>query len=825
MYFYLSFFNKLRVFYILLMFESILFVLILHNYEDYIPFLIYEIITFALNCYLIIEGFEPFVLARVINNQNYLGVCWFIQGNDIDIQHFTAEWITYHKTQCIDIYCLICQEMGDEDKDFFSEYCSNESKPFISRNILRQNSLTNKKKVPKKQINVNKNLINKIFPPFKFSLALLNMAERSKKFMSNNDLIRLDFLHIMVLFLSEVSIEFHIFNELCKLIKKYIDNTNVFVSLLLIFEIIRKSNLNIIKGYDVIKKNEELRYSLNEYIKKYENFIKYGDKSPLNYISISHDFYKFKELVKDIHSLFKKNVECNYQLLIMRYAYENLLHLQFKNTQPFDLNYYSDFLDFHFNNDKIFLMKYFIEHDYFLIIKGSKELLKYQGKQFSKLFPEEFQRISINKFKAQLINEEQKDIKPLFDFFIKSLTNSQNFEFIEAFKMKYFIYPTTLINELFIQASYINNYSTIMIFQVFDKEEYLYSFSPQFYKIIGLTPRMINSLRKSGSKIKFSNLFNNKNISKYEQDKNLYKFQYEYYYQFYQILLENDSLKDNINFSQIKERVNELSNMANEKKEILFLITKKFDINLINSKYIVYNLKEQKRKKKGEKSITRDRSAGKLDNLSGSRSEELSQEEKDDDYEFDEHFEGKGINLAASTLSSSFSGSAESTGSSLLKGKKGSKNDEKNKKSEELKRYTIIILSFGSFLIMITILYLILEISQNNNFQSLFNLFEIFKRFKRGIESSPLSLLTNYRYFDLDNENGTNVYEIFSEEISINKPIFKKCLLYEVILTEIKVKYEKIMEAFDNYKKSMYKLGSKVSNEISALEGFTYTLV
>ena len=126
---------------------------------------------------------------------------------------------------------------------------------------------------------------------------------------------------------------------------------------------------------------------------------------------------------------------------------------------------------------------------------------------------------------------------------------------------------------------------------------------------------------------------------------------------------------------------------------------------------------------------------------------------------------------------------------------------------------------------MITILYLILEISQNNNFQSLFNLFEIFKRFKRGVESSPLSLLTNYRYFDLDNENGTNVYEIFSEKISINEPIFKECLLYEVILTEIKVKYGKIMEAFDNYKKSMYKLGSKVSNEISALEGFTYTLV
>ena len=165
---------------------------------------------------------------------------------------------------------------------------------------------------------------------------------------------------------------------------KYSENTNVFVSLLLVFEIIRKSNLNIIKGYDLIKKNEELRNALNVYIKKYENFIRYGDKSPSNYIFISKEFDKFKELVKDIHLLFKKNIECNYQLLLMRYAYENLLHLQFKNTQPFDLNYYSDFLDFHFMNDKIILMKYFIQHDYFQIIKGSKELLKYQGKQFSK---------------------------------------------------------------------------------------------------------------------------------------------------------------------------------------------------------------------------------------------------------------------------------------------------------------------------------------------------------------------------------------------------------------------------------------------------------
>ena len=469
MFFYLSFFNKVRIFYMLLIAESCAFRIILNEYEDYVPFLIYEILLIILNCYIIIQGFEPFVLARVINNQNFLGVCWFIQGNDIDIQHFTAEWITYHKTQCVDSFCLICIEMSDENKDYFSEYCLNENKAMTSRNILRQNSLINKKNEKKKQINSNKNLINKIFPPFKFSQALLKMAERTKKFMSKNDLIRLDFLHIMVLFLSEVSIEFHLFSELCKLIMKYSENTNVFVSLLLVFEIIRKSNLNIIKGYDLIKKNEDLRNALNVYIKKYENFIRYGDKSPSNYIFISKEFFKFKELVKDIHVLFKKNIECNYQLLLMRYAYENLLHLQFKNTQPFDLNYYSDFLDFHFLNDKIILMKYFIQHDYFQIIKGSKELLKYQGKQFSKIFPDDFQNIAICKFKEQLINQDQKDIKPFYEFFVKNLNNSQSFGFIESFKMKYLIYPTDTVNELFIQGNFVNNYSTLMVFHYFIK--------------------------------------------------------------------------------------------------------------------------------------------------------------------------------------------------------------------------------------------------------------------------------------------------------------------------------------------------------------------
>ena len=860
MYFHLSFYNKLRIFYILFIFECVLFRLILNTNEDHIPFIIYLIICFVLNCYIIIIGFDSLLLKRVIINQNYLGVCWFIQGNDIDIQHFIAEWITYHKTLCIYKHCLICREVGNKEKNYFGDYCLNENKMNTKNLISQAQNAAAKKKanVSKKLSSISSvNLINKIFPPYKFSQILLKMSERRKKFMDHDDLIRFDFLHIMVLFLSEVSIEFHLFNELSKLIWKYSENRNVYVSLLLVYDIIKKNNLDIIKGYDIIKKNEDLRNNLTEYIKIYENFIKYGDKSPSNYIQISGEFHKFKEVVKDIHILFKKNIECNYQLLLMRYAYESLLHLQFKNMQPFDLNYYSDFLDFHFSNDKIILMKYFIEYDYFLIIKGSKELLKFQGKLFSKIFPPLFENIAISKFKEQLTNQEQKDKKPLFEFFMKSMNLSQNLGFVESIKMKYFIYPTNSINELFIQANYVNNYNNLMIFEDNGKDEALVTFSPQMYKIIGLTPDMIASLKKTMNFITFNKIFhfknnnenshnrlstinsyNNSNIfsndyhhhnfldfNQNKNEDNLCTFQYKAYYPYY-LTLVSSLLRDNTNFSQVKEKVAEISNLAKEQKEISFMVFKKFELSLGNIKYIIYTLKEHKKRMKGEKSMNREHSDLKLGDLSGSHSEEYTNADEQDDSEFNDQFEGKGKNLVASTLSlASFSGSALSTNSSLQRGKKEVKNDEKNKRAEELKRYTIIILIFSLFLIMICILFLILGINQNENFQELFNLFDKFKRFKRGAESSSLSLVSNYKYYSKENPEGTNMYQNYSKNVENIDTIFKDVPIYKLIQTEIRMKYSKIMNDFYEYKKEMFILGSDVSEHISSISGYSYSLI
>lgn len=72
--------------------------------------------------------------------------------------------------------------------------------------------------------------------------------------------------------------------------------------------------------------------------------------------------------------------------------------------------------------------------------------------------------------------------------------------------------------------------------------------------------------------------------------------------------------------------------------------------------------------------------------------------------------------------------------------------------------------------------------------------------------------MTNYKYYISDTEEEANIYEIYSREIIIYNKIFEKILLYELIIRELKLKYRRrIMEAFDNYKKSMFKLGSEIS--------------
>ena len=851
LYFFMTGFNMLRLLLILFLSESLVLRIFLNKNNDFKSFFVYIVIFLLFDCYIIFGSFYNYVLSKAIKSQNYLAVCWFIQANKIDITQFITEWIANHKTVCFDKDCEICDELVKGHVTLSTAEAEDISQA-MENNVEENNNIYNtSNKNNSNKDAMNTNLITKIYPPYIFNLKLINLSYKIKKSFGPDDLIRLDFLYLTVLFLSNRNVEYRLFSKICKLIIQYGENINVSVSLMLIFEIIRKSNLDVIKGYDLIKKNEDLRNSLKEYITEYENFIHFGAKSPENYLYISRKFREFKLLTRSIHTLFKKNLECNYQLIIMRYSYETLLHIKFKNMTPFDLGFFSDFLEYHFNGDKLFLVKYIIDRDTFTIIKGSKEVLKYQGNSLDSIFPEYLKETGLNLFKNQLENVEKNDQKPIFSFVIKDLAHQEAYGFVDSFKMKYFVYPTNMINELLMQANFVNGFTNIMIFEELEGEQILFAFSAQLYKYFGITPNMIYVLKKAGMNVDFDLLFpnkkkkddkkrhkhkSNKNINnQYILDENSYLFEYKQYLPIYKKLLECDGLNDVSNYAQLKEKANELSMMAQEEKEIIFNIQPKEKFENCGIKYEIFCIKEQKKKKKGYGKVV-------TDNL-GSYAESDSNEEHsattDDD--FDKKYEGKGLNISMPTLSSASMSRQSSIRTNAMRNKKDTKIDEKLKRAKEVRNYTIIILLFGVFLVLVSVIFLYMEVNENNKFKQLFQLFQTFKIFKRGIESSPLSLLSNYCYFssksNITNGNGSqclNFYKEYSEnitktlkknnQIDQSYELFENHPLYTLIKEEIKYKYNDIITTFNDYQKAIYNLDSGVINKISEITAFSYSI-
>ena len=858
LYFFMTGFNMIRTLFIVFMVESCVTRILLRNDNDYKSFILYCIIFLICDLYIIFGQFYNYVLSKAIKSQNYLAVCWFIQANKIDIQQFITEWIANHRTVCFDKDCEICEELikghlaleealkieNDENKDNKDD---DEKDPLNGELGNNNNNNTHNKNQQGgqggiKKDNMNLNLIMKIYPPYQFNLKLINISMKRKKSLGADDLIRLDFLYLTVLFLSNRNVEYRLFSKICNLIIQYYQNINVSVTLLLIFEIIRKSNLDLIKGYDLIKKNEDLRNSLKEYIKEYEEFIHFGAKSPENYLYISAKFREFKQLTKSIHALFKKNIEANYQLLIMRYSYETLLHIKFKNMNPFDLGFFTDFIDYHYSKDKLFLVKYIIDRDTFTIIKGSKEVLKYQDSSLESIFPDYLKETGLELFKNQLENVEKNDQKPLFSFVIKDLYHNETFGFVDSFKMKYFVYPTNMINELLMQANFINSFTNIMLFEELEGEHILFSFSAQLYKYFGITPNMTYILKKAGMYINFDVLFpkrkskRKKRETKHRilEDSN-FEFEYKTYLPFYKRLLECDGLNDVSNYAQLKDKLNEISMMAQENKKLTFNIIPKEVFENSGIKYSIYHIKEQKRKKKYQNALDK-KASEKLESLAES---ELSEEENNSD-NFDEKYEGKGLNISMPTMSSaSLSRTSSSVKTNVGKGKKDDKADEKSKRQETVNRYTIFILFFGLFLVVVSVIFLYLEVSENNKFKQLFQLFQTFKIFKQGIESSPLSLLSNYCYYNgsmlgnsTSNVNNTydiclNFYTEYSHNLSIKYPDFNKfgnLTLNRLIQNEISKKYDFIIGTFNEYQKSIFNLDSGVINKISDITAFSYSI-
>ena len=229
LYFFMTGFNMIRTLFIVFIVESIITRILLNNDKDFKSFIVYCILYLIFDLYIIFGQFYNYVLSKAIKSQNYLAVCWFIQANKIDIQQFITEWIANHRTVCFDKDCEICEELikghlalDEDDALENKEHKGKENKEDNEKEPLTGNAYShNKGQGNAKKDNMNLNLIMKIYPPYQFNLKLINISMKLKKNLGADDLIRLDFLYLTVLFLSNRNVEYRLFSKICNLIMQY----------------------------------------------------------------------------------------------------------------------------------------------------------------------------------------------------------------------------------------------------------------------------------------------------------------------------------------------------------------------------------------------------------------------------------------------------------------------------------------------------------------------------------------------------------------------------------------------------------------------------
>ena len=797
---------------------SMIFFFIFYNKNSYVLFTCFTIIYFIIQYIISITNFEKYVTSQAILSRNILGVCWFFQTNNIDQGTFITAWVVNHKVNCNRENCEICKELNNKDNE--ENFDGLDNSPVIRNKqiVTKFHTIINQNDDKKNLIeSYNINSIMKAYPPFNFICKLLGIAYKEKHKYGPEDILRLDFIYLTVLFLSDNNQQFRFFRKIFLLSKKYKTQERIVSMLKTITELVKNSHKDMIDRYELIKKNEDLKNDMYEYIKNFQNFLHFEIKTPENHLNISHKFDKIKKH-KNIESIIRKNNDYDYKMLQLRFIYETLINNKIKNSNEFDINYYNDFLNFHYIHDRLLYLNFSIERRIFTIINGSRELLKYSGKDFEIIFPNFFKSYGINMCLDKLKNTDITDKKNFIELICKDLSSNEILGYIFPIKIEFSVYPTIKIDELLISMNYRTDYTNILIFRTTNNNsEHLFSLSSKLFNYFGVTPEILLILEKSGFYINYSKLFTFQN---YYDNSNiiLCSFNQNKYLRYYKKLMKTEGLCECSNYDELKEFHNKFYNKNNE--EIKFQIQKKFICEDSENLYLIYHIKEFKNKKQDENSDINEKSIISEYNPTVTKMDNFEDENKNNDSQKRTILKTLNIGGTLSFFSqaSMNSPSINKKNISPIKGFVINKNEEKKKRYKQIQIFVFSILIYGFFLMILTLIFLIIVLHENHIFKNLFQLFQSFTIFQNSIESIPLMILSNFCYHKKNNEC-INYYKYYSNYMqNIHISLKNVTLINEVIQIDLPGRFEIAMNSFVEFIDKLFQIKTK---EISQISKFT----
>ena len=413
-------------------------------------------------------------------------------------------------------------------------------------------------------------------------------------------------------------------------------------------------------------------------------------------------------------------------------------------------------------------------------------------------------------FKEILTKNSSNDSRGNFEYPIQ---NSKHNDFITSFKMTYKVYPTINLETVLIFCIYQSSFYNVVITaqeKTNNKESIItYNFGLKDY--IVLTPDVLNLLIIFKHYLPFDAIFKeelsmhtveNPVTNKY----NKYKINMTQYFQTlkkeFNFFKEVNTDKDEVKHKSINQLLNS-KNPTLQHPLSLYLMSKTiFEYPNTNNNYniIIYSFSQHNHHKVGQtyqkKDLTEEIS--KTVNVYDS----ISIIDKNNTGIFSTAIMDSASSTTKNLSSSGKMKSLHNQGSLNLQ------NKEKNKKKQIQKFYLFkyFIMIYNILLIIITIVFLVVEIRKNNEFNNSFYFYQLWQRFFRLFMNSNLNLF----FLICPAKNNENICDLDIPQLTLNFQkefnLSSNFRIYEYLRQELDYKISNYQQLLSTIKIQMYNL-------------------
>ena len=699
----------------------------------------------------------------------------FHQNNDIN--DFSREMLLsqYKKCSCQDNdKCDICQLFDSIDKE---EKVSNEKYSTQIISILYKN-------LPKYDKDFKKSLAKLIYS---FKKTQLNYFYFSKKFHK----------YITLYENEEPTIALELMVLYKYLVNQHYNEVTVQVKM------IKDSQI-------LIEKMQSFLELLSETLFMNDNDPSYLIQNSLKMRLISNSF---KE---DLIGKHESNI--TYQTVVIKYILECAINKTIKSTNNtiFNIAYYDEFLLDHYTNDKQLTISYNIEKKKLTIIKAGSDFCSLVGHNLRELFF--FNDYIFDSLNSLIKGIREESNTTSIDFPVKDFTHGDNY--ISSCKMKLMILPTIDLTEcLFLAIYQINTENIIVTTHNAKNEEIIVTYNYQLSKYLIFPPTVMQLLEATSRSFLFDSILKEKEKEN-ENSHTYYMFTFLNYLKtfgkYIKFLSESnfEGEKDKEKLEQILKHYDKLikdSKSSKIKYKSIKLLSKKAYINnQLSRPILIYSFPSEEKIGTAKKfSLNINTNSVSLVDFGNFTSQGTT-----------------GTNtalmsglIANSNSSMIYSKSTEGQ-SSYYQGNPELMKlflEEKKKKIEQHRHFTcftyLIFLS-NIFLITLSIVYLVIELSSNAQFKSNVDFFNTYVKFEKYFMGDMLDLI----FMQCPSKTGslecTPFFITLSETYKNRYNFSNDFQLYEYFIYDMKIRADTSSTLFGTLKKEIMASNHKAFSEL-----------